>query len=496
MAISIVDYINSTGGDSSYAARKKLAEQQGIAGYRGTAEQNLQMLRNLQNAQKPGVTGSATGASSNSGPSANVLAGQNQTAGSQGQPQTNAAGTSAAGASSGSTTYPVRGYQRSETTQKAYNRMASYDANMPGDYEESDYVKDRRDQLTDVENNRPDAFKSRWDSQITSLLDSIYNQQPFNYDASQDNLYKQYAQQYQNNASRAMRDTIGNASALSGGYGSSYAQNVGQQAYDQTMSGLNDKMLDFYDRAYQKYLDTRNNRYNQLNAFQTQDNTDYARYRDTVSDWQTDRNYYLNALQGEQTNDLNVYNDNAQNYWNGANYLAGRYDTELNNDFAAYQQDKSEEQWQKEYEMNKTAQDLDNQLKQLQIQQAQMALQQAAAGGSGSGGSGGGRRSGGRSRSKSSSSKSSKKKSSTSNLIPTVKASDLLAQYAYLKKENGGSALASIDPKQYVQEVAKNNFIDFKPSMTPIKDDATKKFRDMQAAISVQKAWKKLAGKE
>ena len=83
---------------------------------------------------------------------------------------------------------------------------------------------------------------------------------------------------------------MGQAQAASGGYGSTYAQQVGQQAYDQTMSGLNDKVLDFRDRAYQTYLNNQSHRYNQLNAFQTQDNTDYGRYRDTVADWQADRN--------------------------------------------------------------------------------------------------------------------------------------------------------------------------------------------------------------
>lgn len=45
---SIVDYLRSTGADPSFAARRKLAEQYGIAGYTGSAQQNTQLLSQLR----------------------------------------------------------------------------------------------------------------------------------------------------------------------------------------------------------------------------------------------------------------------------------------------------------------------------------------------------------------------------------------------------------------------------------------------------------------
>ncbi|MFK4998140.1 DUF3597 family protein [Bacillus sp. N9] len=50
---SIVDYMNSNGMDSSFANRKKLAEQYGITPYSGTADQNLRLLNRLKNAESP-----------------------------------------------------------------------------------------------------------------------------------------------------------------------------------------------------------------------------------------------------------------------------------------------------------------------------------------------------------------------------------------------------------------------------------------------------------
>lgn len=45
---SIVDYLKSIGIDSSYANRKKLAKENGINNYSGTAEQNLKLLEILR----------------------------------------------------------------------------------------------------------------------------------------------------------------------------------------------------------------------------------------------------------------------------------------------------------------------------------------------------------------------------------------------------------------------------------------------------------------
>lgn len=56
---SIVDYLKSAGKATDFASRAKIAAEQGIVGYKGTAEQNLQLLNKLRAAQpKPPVSGS------------------------------------------------------------------------------------------------------------------------------------------------------------------------------------------------------------------------------------------------------------------------------------------------------------------------------------------------------------------------------------------------------------------------------------------------------
>lgn len=388
---SIVDYLNQRGQGSSFKARQQLASQMGMTGYRGTASQNTSLLNQLRN---------------NAGLGGNNTPSQNVTAGMNGQGNNGGAVTTAysmSQSSGGNGNYAPRKYAQSQQVQDAYKAYSARLSRMPDDYSESDEVEGRREQLRNVEANRPDPFKSKYQDQISNLLDGIYNQKKFSYtgkDLQNDDIYKMYAQRYSDSARRAMQDTMANAQAQSGGYGSSYAAQVAQQAYDNQMNGLNDKALDFRDRAYQMYRDDQANEYNKLQAFQGQDNTDYGRYRDTVTDWQNDRNYFLNALNGERSHDLNVYNANTSNYWNGTNHLAGQYNADRTADMGVYKMDNDnlnfdremamkEEQWAKEYAMKKEAQDLDNELARLNIDKTKQALAGMVAGGSRGGGGGG-----------------------------------------------------------------------------------------------------------
>lgn len=86
--------------------------------------------------------------------------------------------------------------------------------------------------------------------QLNALYDQIMNRKPFQYDLNGDLLYRQMADKYTQLGQQAMRDTMGQAAALTGGYGNSYAQQVGNQAYQQYLTYLNEQIPGLYDRAY------------------------------------------------------------------------------------------------------------------------------------------------------------------------------------------------------------------------------------------------------
>lgn len=132
-------------------------------------------------------------------------------------------------------------------------------------------------------------YKSQYESQIKDLYDKISNKPAFdfNYNAADDALYNQYLDRYVQLGKQAMRDTMGQAAALTGGYGNSYGQGVAQQAYDRYIQGANDKLGEMADRAYsiqyQQYQDENDALEKQYGMLNDLEAMDYAKYMDRVA---------------------------------------------------------------------------------------------------------------------------------------------------------------------------------------------------------------------
>ena len=86
-------------------------------------------------------------------------------------------------------------------------------------------------------------------------LDAYLNREYFQFDVNADALYQHYKDYYTHNGQRAMQDTMGQATALTGGYGSSYAQSVGQQAYQGYLDQMDDVIPELYQLVYDRYRD-------------------------------------------------------------------------------------------------------------------------------------------------------------------------------------------------------------------------------------------------
>ena len=98
-------------------------------------------------------------------------------------------------------------------------------------------------------------YEGKYDQQLADLYNQITQRKPFEYNSEDDMLYQQYVDRYTKGGKMAMEDTMGQAAALTGGYGNSYAQRVGQQTYDEYMTGLNDQAATLMQQAYQRYMD-------------------------------------------------------------------------------------------------------------------------------------------------------------------------------------------------------------------------------------------------
>ena len=123
------------------------------------------------------------------------------------------------------------------------------------------------------------GYTSPYQQQLDSMYDQIMNRGQFQYDLNGDALYNQYREQYTQQGQRAMQDTMGQAAALTGGYGSSYATQAGNQAYQEYLTKLSDMVPTLYDKAYQRWSDEGQQMTDRFNTAYQMEGRDYDRYQ-------------------------------------------------------------------------------------------------------------------------------------------------------------------------------------------------------------------------
>lgn len=148
----------------------------------------------------------------------------------------------------------------------------------PNGYTPSEDVVEAEEALDALEDSRPGEYESQYDEELERLYDQILGRPDFSYNLGADPMYQQYRQQYMTQGRLAMEDTMGRAAGLTGGYGSSYSQNVGQQAYGQYLQGLNDAVPQLYALALNRYTaegDALADRYAMVYDLEQRDRTRY-----------------------------------------------------------------------------------------------------------------------------------------------------------------------------------------------------------------------------
>ena len=222
-----------------------------------------------------------------------------------------------------------------------------------GDYVPSQSVQQALAALQEQMGNKPGDYTSAWQKNLDDILGKILNREKFSYDLNGDALYQQYKDRYIQQGQQAMQDTMGQAAAMTGGYGNSYAQTVGQQTYQGYLQGLNDKVPELYQLALDAYNQEGSNLLNQYGLLSDRENADYERYRDSMSDYYANLDRLQNQYNTERNFDYGQFSDQ-RNY----DYQKGRdavSDDQWNKSFQ-YQQDRdkiSDEQWQKQFDESK-----------------------------------------------------------------------------------------------------------------------------------------------
>jgi len=237
-----------------------------------------------------------------------------------------------------------------------------------GPYTPSDAVTKAEAALNAQLAQKPGEYKSQWQVQLDDAINKILNREEFSYDLNGDALYQQYKDKYIQQGKMAMGDAVGQASAMTGGYGNSWAQSVGQQAYNAELQNLNDMVPELYQMAYDRYSQEGQELYNQYAMLGERENADYGRYRDSVADFMTERDYLQGRYDSERGFDYSKfadergfeygkYRDEVNDWQNDRNFAYSQYTNDKN--FAYDQHRDSVADWQNDrsFEYGKYADD-------------------------------------------------------------------------------------------------------------------------------------------
>ena len=176
-------------------------------------------------------------------------------------------------------------------------------------YKQSDSVNQAQQALQLHQQNKPGEYQSQWQQTMNDLVQQYQSREPFQYDINADAMYQQMLDRYVGQGKQAMMDTIGHASALTGGYGNSYAQTAGQQTYQNYLQGAYDMMPQFYEMALDRYRNEGDQLLNQYNLMANQENMEYSRYNDQLNRYLAELDRLLGVYDSERDFDYGKYTD-------------------------------------------------------------------------------------------------------------------------------------------------------------------------------------------
>lgn len=134
----------------------------------------------------------------------------------------------------------------------------------------------------------------KYEPYYDKLLDALVNRETYSYDPDSDPVYQSYLSQYNREGDRAMRDAMGAAAGMTGGYTNSAAVTAGAQQRQYWQDKLMDRIPELEANAYNRYLGEYDMNRNALDAVMGLDtqqfNREYGINRDLYDDIMENRN--------------------------------------------------------------------------------------------------------------------------------------------------------------------------------------------------------------
>ena len=290
---SVVDYLKSKGEDSSFTARKKLAESYGISNYSGSESQNIQLLKTLQSGNT--TTNNTTKSNTNTQKAATETTKPDTTVvNKSSEVETTAKKSPLLGVSDDVYDKTQTTFNQSKESTSALKQKENALSSIESLTSKKDIISDdvmdsinssfvvpseviEADQYLSAQLEKIQSGKTSYSDQVRDMMDKIMNREKFSYDVDTDPLFQQALASAMNSGKQAMQDTIGQASALTGGYGSTYATTAGNQAYNAFIEDAYDNIDEYYRLAMEAYQMEGDEMYRQYSMLSAEDDKEYNR---------------------------------------------------------------------------------------------------------------------------------------------------------------------------------------------------------------------------
>ena len=308
-------------------------------------------------------------------------------------------------------------FNPSDDTKGSDEKRKENEEKKPGDfsydpYKPGDATEEAQRYFEEHKQKRPGEYQSSWQQQIEEMLKKILNRDDFKYDLNGDALYQQYKDQYTLQGMQAMMDTMGQAQAMTGGYGNSYAQTAGQQTYQGYLQQLNDRVPELYQLALDQYNRKGQEMYEQYGLMMDQENQDYGRWRDQMSDYWDEYARYQDEARYQEEKDYGRWSDQRDydygqwrdqmgdwqweqsryddEYWRQYGIDWDQYTHDKDYSYQQYRDDKADDQWDKSFQYQQERDQKGDEQWQAEFDESKRRWEKEITLASSSGGSGGG----------------------------------------------------------------------------------------------------------
>ena len=173
---------------------------------------------------------------------------------------------------------------------------------------------------------------------LNKVKENISNYGEFSYNFNEDALYQQAVERYRQMGNMAMQDTMGQAAALTGGYGNSYAVSAGQQAYQSYLQEAHNMLPEYYQMALDRYNMGKDDLYDQYGMLMNEYEREYGLHSDEYNklldqlgiakdDYYSGADMFYteqnnkNTIAGQEFSDeMSIWEANTNEAWNQAKW--------------------------------------------------------------------------------------------------------------------------------------------------------------------------------